>query len=94
MAPLENLSFPQLVKVTGGEQHIEVSTDATKLVSSVDGSFGGVLVSDLASRTQKITSDGSATFITGPLNCDSDINVQGEVFNVNAQTKISNKCWI
>ena len=42
MAPLENLSFPQLVKVTGTDQHIEVSPDATKLVSSVDGSFGGV----------------------------------------------------
>ena len=70
--------------------------DGSKLVVSTDAEFNSISISGLDSdrttaldRTQKITSDGSSTFITGPLVCDSDINVQGEVFNVNAETKIS-----
>lgn len=89
MAPLENLYFPLLNKVSGGVQSLEIDSTATKLVSSVDASFAGVDVSDLASRTQKITSDGSATFITGDLNCDSSINLRGRLFNIDSETKIS-----
>ena len=70
--------------------------DGSKLVVSTDAEFNSISISGLDSdrttvldRTQKITSDGSSTFITGALVCDSDINVQGEVFNVNAETKIS-----
>jgi len=36
MPPLENLSFPQLIKVSNGEQSLEIDSTATKLVSSVD----------------------------------------------------------
>ena len=79
MPPLENLSFPQLIKVSNGEQSLEIDSTATKLVSSVDASFGAVDVSDLASRTQKITSDGTSTFISGDLNLESgNLNVQGD----------------
>jgi len=70
--------------------------DGSKLVVSTDATFNDVSVAQLRSdsntlldRTQKISSDGSATYITGDLNCDSNINVQGQLFNINAETKVS-----
>lgn len=102
MPPLVDLRFPLLSSVNASnEQHLSIDSQATKLVSSVDGEFNSVSISGLDSdrttllnRTQKITCDGSATYITGDLNCDANINVQGQVFNVNAETKISDHLLI
>ena len=97
MTTIVDLKFPQLSYVDeNNKHHLQLNDSITSLNVGVDGVFNAVSVGALKSQqdvltdnTQKITSDGASTFITGPLVCDSDINVQGEVFNVNAETKIS-----
>ena len=97
MTTIVDLKFPQLSYVDeNNKHHLQLNDSITSLNVGVDGVFNSVSVGALKSQqdvltdnTQKITSDGASTFITGPLVCDSDINVQGEVFNVNAETKIS-----
>lgn len=88
MTTVENLRTPQLQSIdSSGFQNLHIG--GSKLVVATDAEFNSVSIATLDSRTQKITSDGTSTFITGALVCDDNINVQGEVFNVNAQTTIS-----
>lgn len=83
-----DLRTPQLQSIdSSGFQNLHIG--GSKLVVATDAEFNSVSIATLDSRTQKITSDGTSTFITGALVCDDNINVQGEVFNVNAQTTIS-----
>ena len=97
MPPLVDLKFPTLSYVDSENKQNIVSDDSVvQLVSSKDAEFNSVSISGLDSdrttllnRTQKITSDGSATFITGDLNCDSNINIQGELFNINSEVSVS-----
>ena len=97
MPPLVNLQTPTLSFVDSENKQQLVSDDSVvQIVSSKDAEFGGVAVSTLRSdadtvldRTQKISSDGTSTFITGDLVCDSDIKLSGNLFNVDAEVSVS-----
>ena len=97
MPPLVNLQTPTLSYVDSENKQQLVSDDSVvQIVSSKDAEFGGVAVSTLRSdadtvldRTQKISSDGTSTFITGDLVCDSDIKLSGNLFNVDAEVSVS-----
>jgi hypothetical protein len=100
--PPNDLRFPLLNFTTSeNKQHIVSDDSITQIVSSKDAEFNSISISGLDSdrttllnRTQKISSDGSSTFITGDLVCDADIKVSGNVFNVDAEVSVSDHVLI